>query len=112
MYVYQYFEQISVKELYRNNFFLRLQEELYQQKERWEKQIVDISRSQVSKDVELQRLKENEEKLKSELLQRKQDIERYMFSHKEVKDNNFLFFIDQHFTVCDIETYLLYDILG
>lgn len=53
---------------------------------------MDISRSQVSKDVELQRLKENEEKLKSELLQRKQDIERYMFSHKEVKDNHFLFF--------------------
>ena len=56
----------------------RLQEELYQQKERWDKQIVDVSRSQVSKDVELQRLKENEEKLKSELLQRKQDIERYV----------------------------------
>lgn len=55
----------------------KLQEELYQQKERWEKQIVDVSRSQVSKDVELQRLRENEEKLKSELLQRKQDIERY-----------------------------------
>ncbi|XP_022315255.2 coiled-coil domain-containing protein 57-like [Crassostrea virginica] len=55
----------------------KLQEELYQQKERWDKQIVDVSRSQVSKDVELQRLKENEEKLKSELLQRKQDIERY-----------------------------------
>lgn len=64
--------------------FHRLQEELYQQKERWEKQIVDVSRSQVSKDVELQRLRENEEKLKSELLQRKQDIERYLFSHKEV----------------------------
>lgn len=69
---------------------------------------MDISRSQVSKDVELQRLKENEEKLKSELLQRKQDIERYMFSHKEVKDNHFYSFFDQHFTVCDMETYLLY----
>lgn len=46
---------------------------------------MDISRSQVSKDVELQRLKENEEKLKSELLQRKQDIERYMFSHRKSK---------------------------
>lgn len=45
---------------------------------------MDVSRSQVSKDVELQRLRENEEKLKSELLQRKQDIERYLFSHKEV----------------------------
>ncbi|XP_062605506.1 coiled-coil domain-containing protein 57-like [Saccostrea cucullata] len=55
----------------------KLQEELYQQKERWEKQIVDASRSQVSKDVELQRLRENEEKLKAELIQRKQDIERY-----------------------------------
>lgn len=39
---------------------------------------MDVSRNQVSKDVELQRLRENEEKLKSELLQRKQDIERYM----------------------------------
>lgn len=68
---------------------------------------MDVSRSQVSKDVELQRLRENEEKLKSELLQRKQDIERYMFSHKEVhvKEDHFLFFIDQHFTVCDMETY-------
>lgn len=46
---------------------------------------MNISRSQVSKDVELQRLKENEEKLKSELLQRKQDIERYMFSHRKSK---------------------------
>lgn len=75
--------------------FHRLQEELYQQKERWEKQIVDVSRSQVSKDVELQRLRENEEKLKSELLQRKQDIERYMFSHKEVhvKEDHFLFLL-------------------
>ena len=61
----------------------RLQEELYQQKERWDKQIVDVSRSQVSKDVELQRLKENEEKLKSELLQRKQDIERYVVCKQE-----------------------------
>lgn len=61
----------------------RLQEELYQQKERWDKQIVDVSRSQVSKDVELQRLKENEEKLKSELLQRKQDIERYVICKQE-----------------------------
>lgn len=57
--------------------------------------------------MELQRLRENEEKLKSELLQRKQDIERYMLSHKEVhvKEDHFLFFIDQHFTVCDMETY-------
>lgn len=57
--------------------------------------------------MELQRLRENEEKLKSELLQRKQDIERYMFNCKEVhvKEDHFLFFIDQHFTVCDMETY-------
>jgi hypothetical protein len=58
-------------------YICRLQEELYEQKERWDKQIVDVSRSQVHKDVEMQRLRESEEKLKAELIQRKQDIERY-----------------------------------
>ena len=41
-----------------------------------EKQLSEVSRSQVNKDVELQTLKENEDRLKSDLQQRKQDVER------------------------------------
>ena len=45
-------------------------------KEKWDKQIVDVSRSQVNKDLELQNLREGEEKLKLEIIQKKEDIER------------------------------------
>jgi len=54
----------------------RLQEEIASLKEKWDKQITTVSRGQVTKDLELQALRENEEKLKSDLLQRKQDMER------------------------------------
>ncbi|KAK3090504.1 hypothetical protein FSP39_012356 [Pinctada imbricata] len=55
----------------------KMQEEINQQKEKWDRQIIDVSRSQVNKDLELQSLRDNEDKLKAEILQKKQDIERY-----------------------------------
>ena len=58
----------------------RLHDELGQQKDKWDRQIIDVSRSQVNKDIELQALRENEDKLKADILQKKQDIERYQTS--------------------------------
>lgn len=55
----------------------KLNDEIVQLKEKWDKQIVEVSRSQVNKDIEVQTLRENEEKLRGEINQKKQDIERY-----------------------------------
>ncbi|XP_074647544.1 coiled-coil domain-containing protein 57-like [Tubulanus polymorphus] len=55
----------------------RLQEELSDMKLRWDQQLVDQARSRVNLDVDLQQLKEENETLKGELLQRKEDLERY-----------------------------------
>lgn len=55
----------------------KLQQQASELKEKWDKQIVDVSRSQVNKDLELQNLREMEEKLKLEIVQKKEDIERY-----------------------------------
>ena len=63
----------------------RLQDELGQQKDKWDRQIIDVSRSQVNKDIELQALRENEDKLKADILQKKQDIERYKISKFIIK---------------------------
>ena len=54
----------------------RLQDQASELKEKWDKQIVDVSRSQVNKDLELQNLREGEEKLKLDIIQKKEDIER------------------------------------
>ena len=53
-----------------------MNDEIVQLKEKWDKQIVEVSRSQVNKDIEVQTLRENEEKLKADINQKKQDIER------------------------------------
>lgn len=67
--------QIKVK----NKFlFFRLNDEIVQLKEKWDKQIVEVSRSQVNKDIEVQTRRENEEKLRAEINQKKQDIERFV----------------------------------
>ncbi|KAL3877357.1 hypothetical protein ACJMK2_035079 [Sinanodonta woodiana] len=55
----------------------KLREELQDVKEKWARQVVEISRGQVSKDLEVQNLREAEAKIKRELLQKKEDIERY-----------------------------------
>lgn len=55
----------------------KLQDELCAMKDKWEKQLTNASRGQVNKDLELEALRENEAKLKSDLIQRKEDIERY-----------------------------------
>ncbi|KAJ8319441.1 hypothetical protein KUTeg_004532 [Tegillarca granosa] len=55
----------------------KLHDEINQMKQKWDKHLVDMSKNQVSKDVELETLRENEERIKSELLQKKEDIERY-----------------------------------
>lgn len=58
--------------------FFRLNDEIVQLKEKWDKQIVEVSRSQVNKDIEVQTRRENEEKLRAEINQKKQDIERFV----------------------------------
>ena len=45
-------------------------------KSRWESHLSELSHGAASKDVELEALRENEVRLKTELIQRKQDIER------------------------------------
>ncbi|XP_060080442.1 coiled-coil domain-containing protein 57-like [Ylistrum balloti] len=55
----------------------KLQDELCEMKTKWEKQVTNVSRSQVNKDLELEALKETEAKMKTNLQQRKEDIERY-----------------------------------
>ncbi|OWF50285.1 coiled-coil domain-containing protein 57-like [Mizuhopecten yessoensis] len=55
----------------------KLQDELCEVKEKWDKHVTNMSRSQVNKDLELEALRENEAKLKTDLQQRKEDIERY-----------------------------------
>ncbi|XP_064640433.1 coiled-coil domain-containing protein 57-like isoform X2 [Lineus longissimus] len=55
----------------------KLHKELGEIKDKWDLQISDISRSTVTRDLEFEAIKESNEKLKAELVQRKQDIERY-----------------------------------
>ena len=45
-------------------------------KSRWESHLSEISHGSASRDAELQTLRENETRLKTELIQRKHDIER------------------------------------
>lgn len=61
----------------KNSYIEKLQAQCRQLKEKWDKQIVEVSRNQVGKDLELQNLRGTEEKLKMEIVQRKEDIERY-----------------------------------
>lgn len=60
--------------------YYRLNDEIFQLKEKWDRQIVDVSRSQVNKDIEVQSLRENEEKLRADINQKKQDIDRLVYS--------------------------------
>lgn len=54
----------------------RLQEELTEMQTKWDSQISQVSRSNVTRDLEVEALRENDGKLKAELVQRKEDIER------------------------------------
>ncbi|XP_046573024.1 coiled-coil domain-containing protein 57-like isoform X2 [Haliotis rubra] len=55
----------------------KLREELESQQEKWERHLGEVSHSQVSRDVELEALRERESKFQVELQQKKQDIDRY-----------------------------------
>ncbi|XP_067671855.1 coiled-coil domain-containing protein 57-like isoform X2 [Haliotis asinina] len=55
----------------------KLHEELESQQEKWERHLGEMSHSQVSRDVELEALRERESKFQVELQQKKQDIDRY-----------------------------------
>lgn len=56
----------------------RLRDELCTLKEKWDREVVNVSRNQVSKDLELEALRDNESRVKADLQQRKEDIERYV----------------------------------
>ena len=60
-----------------DTYDFRLHKELAGVKENWDLQITEISRGTVSRDIEFEAVKESNEKLKAELVQRKEDIERY-----------------------------------
>ncbi|XP_052770763.1 coiled-coil domain-containing protein 57-like isoform X1 [Mya arenaria] len=55
----------------------KLQEELHAMKERCDRQLSSVSRDQVGQNLEVQALRENEDKLRQEIIQKKEDIERY-----------------------------------
>ncbi|KAL5018722.1 hypothetical protein ScPMuIL_004444 [Solemya velum] len=55
----------------------KLHRQLYELKEKWDRQLAEVSQGQVAKEIELQALQGVEEKFKLELLQKKKDIERY-----------------------------------
>lgn len=58
----------------------RLREELQAARERCERQASAVSRGQVDRDVQLQALQQAEEKMRQELQQRKEDIDRWLNS--------------------------------
>ena len=64
------------------NFF-RLQDELEEMKSRQEAHASDLSRENATREVELEKLRENESNLKADLAQRKQDLERLVILHLE-----------------------------
>lgn len=55
----------------------RLQEEVQDVKERWDRHVAEISRSTVERDMELGTAQEERQRLRRELEQRKEDLERY-----------------------------------
>ena len=55
----------------------RLESQLKDIQSQWESYLSNTSKATVSKDVELQRLKEDEERIKIDLMQRKEDIDRW-----------------------------------
>ncbi|XP_060556177.1 coiled-coil domain-containing protein 57-like [Ruditapes philippinarum] len=61
----------------KNSYIEKLQAQSQELKDKWDKQIVQVSRNQVGKDIELQNMRETEEKLRLEIIQKKEDIERY-----------------------------------
>ncbi|KAL4239435.1 Coiled-coil domain-containing protein 57 [Mactra antiquata] len=60
----------------KNSFIEKLQAQSQQLKDKYDKQVVEVSRNQVDKDIQIQNLRETEQKLKMEIIQRKEDIER------------------------------------
>lgn len=56
--------------------FYRLETELHDLQERWDKQMSELSHKQVSQDLAVQAIHDNEDKLKSELTQRREDLQR------------------------------------
>lgn len=54
----------------------RLQEELSDVKEKWDRHIAEISRENVTRDLELSSALEEQQRLKLELDQRKDDLQR------------------------------------
>ena len=59
-------------------YFSRMESEMATMKLKWESHINEMSRDNVSRDVELNSLKESESNLKLDLQQRKLDIERFL----------------------------------
>ena len=58
----------------------RLREEIQQLQSRWDSNLKEMSRDAVTRDVELQSAHEEINRLKSDLAQRKDDLDRYMFT--------------------------------
>ncbi len=56
----------------------RLKDELIDVKSRWESHLSEVAHGTINKDVELDSLRESEQKIKSELMQRKEDIKRFV----------------------------------
>jgi hypothetical protein len=49
-------------------------------KDNWDRHISEISHATVNRDLEFEAIKESNEKLKAELVQRKEDIERWVIT--------------------------------
>lgn len=58
------------------HFVSRLQKKLAESEERLSSQAAEFSRSSVSKDLELEALRQQEEKLRMDVIQRTEDVER------------------------------------
>jgi len=63
-------------------FCVRLEGEISDLKLRWESDIAERSRENVARDVELNTLRDTDVKLRGELSQRKQDIDRLFLAFK------------------------------
>ncbi|XP_012941304.1 coiled-coil domain-containing protein 57 [Aplysia californica] len=64
----------------------KLQEEISEVKEKWDRHVAEISRENVSRDLELGTALEEQRRLKLELEQRKDDMERYKTELKAAAD--------------------------
>ncbi|GFN86852.1 coiled-coil domain-containing protein 57-like [Plakobranchus ocellatus] len=64
----------------------KLLEEVQDMKERWDRHVAEISRSTVERDMELGTAQEEQQRLRQELEQRKQDLDRYKRELKAAAD--------------------------